>query len=75
MCKVIVSDAERDAEFIIYNHLFSKVNYRFTVAQLVQELQEYNLDLSQEYVQTEINSFIQSGLLAQNFRCYSVCGR
>lgn len=75
MCKVVINDAKRDAEFIIYNHLFSKANYRFTVSQLVEELQEYNLNLSQEYVQTEINGFVQSGLVNQNFRFYSTCAR
>ncbi|MGN0390928.1 MAG: hypothetical protein ACI4L2_08945 [Wujia sp.] len=75
MCKVVVSDSKRDADFIIYNHLFSRANYRFTISQLVEELQEYNLNLSQEYVQKEIDEFVQSGLVNLNFRCYSTCGR
>lgn len=75
MCKVILNDANKNVEFIIYNHLFSKNNYKFTVAQLVEELRQYNLELSQEFVQTEIDTFIQSGLVDQGFRRYSVCGR
>ena len=75
MCKVVVDNTERNADFIIYNHLFSKVNCNFTVPQLVEELQVYNLELSQEYVQAEINSFVQSGLVTQNFRSYSTCSK
>lgn len=75
MCKVVVNDAKKDAEFILYNHLFSRENYKFTVSQLVKELQDYNLNLTQEFVQAEIDDFIEAGLVNQNFRCYSVCGR
>lgn len=75
MCKVVMKDSVKNIEFIIYNHLFSKDTYRFTTAQLVDELHQYNLDLSPEFVQKEINTFIKSGLVNQNFRSYSICGR
>ena len=76
MCKVIVKDSKKDVDFIIYNHLFSKdISYKFTIGQLVSELQQYDLDVSSEYVEKEVNSFVQSGLVNQYFRCYSVCGR
>lgn len=76
MCKVLVKDSKKDVDFIIYNHLFSKdSSYRFTVGQLVVELRQYNLEISSEYVEKEVNSFVRSGLINQNFRCYSVCGR
>lgn len=73
MCKVIIKDSNQNIEFIIYNHLFSKNIYRFTIDQLVQELRQYNLDLSQDFVQNEIDFFVKSGLINQNFRYYSVC--
>ena len=75
MCKVVVSNSEENIEFIIYNHLFSKDDYSFTVSQLVEDLHQYGLNLTPEYVQTEINFFIQSGLVNQNFRSYSIYGR
>ena len=76
MCKVLVKDSKKDVDFIIYNHLFSKdSSYRFTVRQLVAELRQYNLDVSSEYVEKEVSSFVRSGLVNQNFRCYSICGR
>ena len=73
MCKVIIKDSSQNIEFIIYNHLFSKNTYRFTIGQLVQELRQYNLDLPQDFVQNEIDFFVKSGLINQNFRYYSVC--
>ena len=75
MCKVVVNDSRSHVDFIIYNHLFSRDSYRFTISQLVEELRDYNLELSQEYVQMEIDYFVQSGLVNQNFRFYSTCNR
>ena len=75
MCRVVISNSKREAEYIIYNHLFSKKNYRFTIPQLVGELQEYKLNLSQEYVQAEIDEFVEAGLIHQKFRTYSTCSR
>lgn len=75
MCRVVVRDSKKDKEFIIYNHIFSKDYYSFTIPQLVQDLKQYNLELTADYVQTEINIFIRSGLIKQNFKKYTVCGR
>lgn len=75
MCKVVLKESVDNTGFIIYNHLFSKNSYKFTTSQLVNELQQYNLHLSQERVQREIDEFIRSGLINQNFRSYSICGR
>ena len=73
MCKVVLKESVDNTGFIIYNHLFSKNSYKFTTIQLVNELQQYNLHLSQEMVQREIDEFIRSGLINQNFRSYSIC--
>ena len=76
MCRVLVKEAQKNVDFIIYNHLFSKdSSYTFTITQLVTELRQYNLELSSEDVEKEVNYFIKAGLINQNFRCYSVCGR
>lgn len=76
MCRVLIKDPKKNVDFIIYNHLFSKnLSYTFTISQLVQELSAYNLDISTEYVEKQVDSFIKSGLIIQKFRCYSVCGR
>ena len=76
MCKVLVKDSKKNVDFIIYNHLFSQdSSYRFTVKQLVLELRQYNLEVSTDYIEKEVKNFVKSGLINQNFRCYSVCGR
>ena len=41
MCKVVVNDANKNVEFIIYNHLFSKEKYEFTISELVEDLHQY----------------------------------
>lgn len=70
-----MKDSAQNIDFIIYNHLFSKDTYRFTVNDLVEELHQYNLELSADFVQREIDTFVRSGLVNQNFRSYSICGR
>lgn len=75
MCKIVVNDANKNVEFIIYNHIFSKEKYEFTISELVEDLHQYHLDLTQEFVQSEVNDFIQSGLIVQNLRNYFVCSR
>lgn len=75
MCKVVLKDPLDNIGFVIYNHLFSKISYKFTISQLVNELRQYHLYLSQEMVQREIDRFVKAGLLYQNFRSYSTCGR
>ena len=76
MCKVLVKDSNKDIDFIVYNHLFSNnSSYRFTIKQLVAELHQYNLNVSSAYVEKIVNYFVKSGLINQNFRCYSISGR
>ena len=76
MCKVLIKNPNKNVDFIIYNHLFFQdPSYTFTVGQLVLELRRYKLDISTEYVEKEVDSFVKSGLINQKFRCYSVCGR
>lgn len=74
MCKILIKDSRKDADFIIYNHLFSQdLSYTFTINQLVEELRIYNLEVSAEYIKREVENFIKSGLIIQKFRCYSIC--
>lgn len=74
MCKVVVNDSNSYVEFIIYNHVFSKKS-TFTVLELVQELQVYNLNLSHEYVQAEIDCYVKLGIVNQNLEGYLMCYR
>lgn len=63
MCKVVLDNPKENVDFIFYNHLFSIFNYRFTINQLTEDLKQYNLTLSKEYVQEKVSDFIRLGLV------------
>lgn len=75
MCKIVLENPRENVDFIIYNHLFSIFNYRFTINQLTEDLKQYNLSLSKEDVQEKVSDFIRLGLVRQSFKDYSVCSR
>lgn len=74
MCKVIVKNVYNNIGFIIYNHLFSKKKYGyvFTTEGLRRELRQYNLNLSTDKVQHQINSMVKAGLLSQTYKGYGI---
>ena len=74
MCKVIVKNVYNNIGFIIYNHLFSKKKYGyvFTAEGLRRELRQYNLNLSTDEVQRQINSMVKAGLLSQTYKGYGI---
>lgn len=74
MCKVIVKNVYNNIGFIIYNHLFSKKKYGyvFTTEGLRRELRQYNLNLSTDEVQRQINSMVKAGLLSQTYKGYGI---
>lgn len=74
MCKVIVKNVYNNIGFIIYNHLFSKKKYGyvFTTEGLRRELRQYNLNLSTDEVQHQINSMVKAGLLSQTYKGYGI---
>lgn len=71
MCKVIVKKPEDNVEFIIYNHLYSRVNGTFTIDEIVNEMRNYHLSLSPDDVQSEINNMIRDGIIIRNFGSYT----
>lgn len=75
MCKVVLENPRENVDFIIYNHLFSIFNYRFTINQLTEDLKQYNLSLSKEDVQEKVSDFIRLGLVCQSYKDYTVCSR
>ena len=74
MCKVIVKDIDNNVGFVIYNHLFSKEKYGyvFTTEGLRRELRQYNLNLSTDAVQHQINSMVRAGLVSQFYKGYGI---
>lgn len=74
MCKVKVRVNKNNASFVIYNHLYSRKANRFSVEILRSELkQQYGLDLNQSEIQTELDGFIDSGLVMHSLDKYKVC--
>jgi hypothetical protein len=71
MYKTVIKNPQNNVSFIIYNHLASQdKSYQFTTKQLQSELQQYDLNLSLDEIQREINSLIKAGLIEQHFRYY-----
>ena len=74
MCKVRVKNIDNNVGFVIYNHLFSKEKYGyvFTTEGLRRELRQYNLNLSTNDVQHEVDSMVKAGLLSQTYKGYCI---
>jgi hypothetical protein len=76
MCQVVLKNPEDMAGFILYNHLFSQQNYRFTINDLVIELkQNYHLSLNQNEIRKQVSDWVSTGLVRENMKDYSVCDR
>lgn len=75
MCKIVLENPKENVDFVIYNHLFSIFNYRFTIKELTEDLEQYNLGLTKDDVQEKVSVLIRAGLICQNFKDYSVCSR
>lgn len=75
MCTVILEKPGQNVDFIMYNHLFSKSNYKFTVKQLYNELAQYGIDVTEETIESKIENWIKSGVVKENIGYYTVCHR
>ena len=74
MCQAIIEKPNQNVDYIIYNHLFSKNDYSFTLDELVDALKDYNLNLKKEFVKKTIDSYIDIGLIVEGVSSYSICG-
>lgn len=75
MCTVILEKPKQNVDFIMYNHLFSKANYKFTIQQLYEELAQYGIGVTEDIVKNKIENWIKSGVVKQNIDYYSVSRR
>lgn len=75
MCVVLLEKPTDNVEFILYNHIFSQKDYRFTIDQLVEELKQYDLCLTSEYVENQINEWVIYGLIDENLNDFSISNR
>jgi len=70
MCKVILEKDNQNIDFIIYNLLFARSNYSFTIDKLLEELKSYDKQISKLTIQVKINSLIREGLVRQKLEEY-----
>lgn len=69
--KINTNAVKDNIQFVIYNHIFSKRKYIFTESQLLHELEQYNLFLSEEDIRDIIKEFMRTGLLYQYNNCFA----
>ena len=70
MCKVIIEKPQEKAGFIIFNHIYSRNNDKFTLMDLKAELMQYGLNMTDRELQREINSLIENGAVSPRIGCY-----
>lgn len=70
MCRVFIGEAEKKLGFVLYNHLFTRKKSDFTTSSLIGELKEYNLDVTQEKLQKEIDVLVTNGIVSQRVGHY-----
>lgn len=70
MCKVLISNPKEKVGFIIFNHLYSRKSENFTIQELLNELKQYGLCLSEKELQNEINTLIDDGAVSQRVGYY-----
>lgn len=70
MCKVVIERPREKAGFIIFNHLYSRKSEIFTIHDLLNELMQYGLNISETELQNEINILIDDGAVSQRVGHY-----
>ena len=71
MCKVFIGEAEKRLGFVLYNHLYAREQSDFTTRDLIPELKKYNLDITQENLQKEIDDLVTNGIVSQRVGHYT----
>lgn len=70
MTKLRIKVSKDNAPFIIYNHLFVKEEL-FTIDELKAELlEQYGLDVDKNFIKSEIEEYLKSGLVVHSFDKY-----
>ena len=72
MCKVIIKEPKKNKTFILYNHLYSRENSKFTETEIKDELlQKYHLNMTIAEIKHELIEMIRNGLIIRNVNGYS----
>ena len=70
MTKLMVPVNEKNKDFILYNHLFSKTD-EFTLEELQAELKDmYGLEMDMSDLRYKIREYLDSGLVVHSFNKY-----
>ena len=68
MTKLLVKINNRNKGFVLYNHLFQKKE-PFTIQELQQELLDnYGLEVTDDFLKHSIEEYIDSGLVRRKFQ-------
>lgn len=70
MCKVVIERPREKTGFIIFNHLYSRKSEIFTIHDLLNELMQYGLNITETELQNEINILIDDGAVSQRVGHY-----
>ncbi len=62
MCKVIVKEPEKHIGFILTNHLYSRKPRTFTIAEIIEEMKQYNIVNKDKEIIAEINDLLKNRL-------------
>ena len=65
MCKVIVRETNKDIDFILFNHLYSRKGIEFTIPDLIKELEVYHIHFSDKDIQDEIDDYLKRGFVSR----------
>lgn len=70
MTALMVRVSDKNKEFVLYNHLFSKKT-PFTIAEIRQELKDnYGLDVTETFLKYKFRDYLDCGLLVHEFDKY-----
>ena len=70
MTALMVRVSDKNKEFVLYNHLFSKKT-PFTIAEIQQELKDnYGLDVTETFLKYKFRDYLDCGLLVHEFDKY-----
>ena len=74
MCKINVVVNAENADFVLFNHLYSREGGSFSIRELRNELRAlYGLEIDNATLQNEIDDYLDSGLVEHSFDKYRRC--
>lgn len=74
MCKILFEEEEieNNIGIILYNYLFSKSYYQFTLKKLYKDLMDLGIHIEEKIIKKRIHDLLVAGLLIQSLDGYSI---